>query len=66
MSDSERIKANEPRPVSEADKAETSVPPGSTAAREDEIDTETAGDGVAFFEGGDGREAARDDIERSG
>lgn len=66
MSDGERVKASEPRPVSDADKTEASSPPAAVAAREDDIDAETAGDGVAFFEGGDGREAARDDIERSG
>lgn len=66
MSDSERVKANEPEPVSDADKTETASPPDDVAARADEIEADTAGDGVAFFEGGDGREAARDDIERSG
>lgn len=66
MSDSERIKANEPQPVNDADKTEAALPPSAAASREDEIDADTAGDGIAFFEGGDGREAARDDIERSG
>lgn len=66
MPDSERVKASEPEPISEADKTETKLSPSDTAGRADEIDTDTAGDGVAFFEGGDGREAARDDIERSG
>lgn len=66
MSDSERVKADEPKPVSEADRTEAAPQPSTAAAREDDIDADTAGDGVAFFEGGDGREAARDDIERSG
>lgn len=66
MSDDERVKANEPQAVSDEDKIEEQASPAEDAARADEIDAETAGDGVAFFEGGDGREAARDDIERSG
>lgn len=40
--------------------------PRDAAAAEDRIDEASAGDGVAFFEGGDGREEARTDIERSG
>lgn len=66
MSDDERVKANEPQPVSDEERIEAPSTPSETAARADSIDEDTAGDGVAFFEGGDGREAARDDIERSG
>lgn len=65
----DRVRASEPRPVADADRGEASTrssDPAGAAAREDATDDETAGDGVAFFEGGDGREAARDDIERSG
>lgn len=65
----ERIKANEPQPVADADRSVEKTPPSDpaeAAARESAIDDDTAGDGVAFFEGGDGREAAREDIERSG
>lgn len=40
--------------------------PSEIAERGDAIDESSAGDGVAFFEGGDGRESARTDIERSG
>lgn len=64
----DRVKAAEPaanqrtpdRPSSPSDE------PAATSARADEIDESTAGDGVAFFEGGDGREEARGDIERNG
>ena len=40
--------------------------PRDDAQDENRIDEATAGDGVTFFEGGDGREDARTDIERSG
>ncbi len=63
MEDDERIKADEPKTVSDAERA---VTPSAAAERENVVDEATAGDGVTFFEGGDGREAARDDIERSG
>lgn len=65
----DRIKASEPQPIADADRGESKtspVSPADAATRADAIDDDTAGDGVAFFEGGDGREAARDDIERSG
>ncbi len=62
----DRVKANEPMPVADGERSIDKAPPAEGAAREDAIDEETTGDGVAFFEGGDGREAARDDIERSG
>lgn len=64
MSDNERIKAQEPKTVSDTDRTDTA--PAAAAEQENALDDDTAGDGVAFFEGGDGREAARDDIERSG
>ena len=38
--------------------------PAEANDRANAIDEETAGDGVAFFEGGDGREEARGDMER--
>lgn len=41
-------------------------PPAEANGRAEAIDEGTAGDGVAFFEGGDGREEARADIEREG
>lgn len=63
MSDNERVKAEEPTPVSDVDRI---IQPAEAAERANAIDEDTAGDGVTFFEGGDGREAARDDIERSG
>ena len=63
MDDNERVKADEPKAVSDAERPEA---PAAAAEGEIAIDDDTAGDGVAFFEGGDGREAARDDIERSG
>lgn len=67
----ERTKANEPTAITDAerviaDPAGKDATPDETATRENTLDEETAGDGVAFFEGGDGRESARDDIERSG
>lgn len=64
-----RVKANEPDAIADADRGIDKAPlqdPAQAAASEGAIDDDTAGDGVAFFEGGDGREAARDDIERSG
>ncbi len=64
MDDNERVKADEPKAVSDAERPEAS--PVTAAERENAVDDDTAGDGVAFFEGGDGREEARDDIERSG
>ena len=44
----------------------TVIPPAEANERADAIDESTAGDGVTFFEGGDGREEARADIERDG
>lgn len=44
----------------------TVIPPVEANDRADAIDESTAGDGVTFFEGGDGREEARADIERDG
>lgn len=41
-------------------------PPAEANDRAEAIDEGTAGDGVAFFEGGDSREEARGDIEREG
>ena len=41
-------------------------PPAEANDRAQAIDETTAGDGVTFFEGGDGREEARGDIEREG
>lgn len=42
--------------------------PESASERENVIDESTAGDGVAFFEGGEGQGSvsARGDVERSG
>lgn len=59
----ERVKAAEPMVVQSPVEAPT---PADAAARENAIDEATDGDGVTFFEGGDGREGAREDIERSG
>lgn len=66
MSDNERVKANEPHAVGDSERTEARATPSQAAEQANAIDEDTAGDGVAFFEGGDGREAARDDIERSG
>ena len=44
----------------------TVIPPAEANDRADAIDEATAGDGVTFFEGGDGREEAQGDIERNG
>lgn len=66
MSDKERVQANEPNPVSDQERSDAPTTPAQDAAAESAIDEDSAGDGVAFFEGGDGREEARDDIERSG
>lgn len=69
----DRVKADAPiaSPVgSDKDTREgtspSAVPSAAASALEDEIDDDTAGDGVAFFEGGDGREDARGDMERNG
>lgn len=66
----ERVKASEPERVTDVERVVTSgnpdEEPSAAATGADAIDETTAGDGVAFFEGGDGRESARDDIERSG
>lgn len=40
--------------------------PADANAQANAIDEGSAGDGVAFFEGGDGREEAQGDIERNG
>lgn len=40
--------------------------PEAASERANAIDENTAGDGVAFFEGGDGSESAHGDIERGG
>lgn len=64
-----RVKANEPQAIADTDREDAKpapLDPADAVARADAIDEDTAGDGVAFFEGGDGREAARDDIERTG
>lgn len=44
----------------------TVIPPVEANDRAEAIDESTAGDGVTFFEGGDGREEAQGDIERNG
>lgn len=64
----DRVKAGEPAPVASpaAGKAPADQGPEADNVRADAIDEDTAGDGVAFFEGGDGREDARGDIERNG
>lgn len=62
--DEDRVRANEPLPVEKPGIASQS--PAESSERADAIDAETAGDGVAFFEGGDGREGARADVEREG
>lgn len=64
--DRDRVKASEPIAGIPATGAKPDPDPQEVSERADVIDDTTAGDGVAFFEGGDGREAARDDIERSG
>lgn len=62
----ERVKADPPKVVqSPVEKPEPSDAEAINA-RANAIDEETAGDGVAFFEGGDGREEARGDMERGG
>ena len=66
MPDNERVIANEPHAVGDAERMDAPSTPAEAAAQANAIDDSTAGDGVTFFEGGDGREAARDDIERSG
>ena len=74
MSDT-RVTANEPTkdagsgstPDDGARPHGTVLPdPADSNARSNAIDDGTAGDGVAFFEGGDGREEARGDVEREG
>lgn len=57
----DRVQAQEPTPVKTPAEA-----PAAAAAQEDAIDSATAGDGVTFFERGDGREEAQGDIERNG
>lgn len=65
--DRERVKASEPLKASDLGEAGSpQLAPKGSSDRADAIDEDTAGDGVAFFEGGDGRESARDDIERTG
>lgn len=79
MSDQERsgrVSADEPvkqdgatgAPPAEGGRPHGTVapPPAEANERAEAIDEGTAGDGVAFFEGGDGREEARGDIERNG
>ncbi|CAA9499170.1 MAG: hypothetical protein AVDCRST_MAG91-952 [uncultured Sphingomonadaceae bacterium] len=77
MSDDDRsgrVSADEPVKQDGATKAAfpggrphgTVIPPAEANDRADAIDVSTAGDGVTFFEGGDGREEARGDIERDG
>ena len=63
-----RVQAAPPVPVAEASLA---VPPADESPRaaaeaENARDEGSAGDGVTFFEGGDGGERARADIERDG
>ena len=72
MSDT-RVTADEPDKAGDGAPAPGGRPhgtvlpdPADAAARSNAIDEGTAGDGVAFFEGGDGREEARGDIERNG
>lgn len=69
----ERVTANEPQAGAGGESAGTGQPhgtvapsPAEAAERENEVGDDTAGDGVAFFEGGDGREEARGDMERGG
>lgn len=62
------IKADEPKPTGapSVEKEPQATDPRAAGDRANAIDETTAGDGVTFFEGGDGRESARGDIERNG
>lgn len=68
-----RVRANEPVRTTSAGvgpkdsgTAHGQVSPAAANEEANATDEDNEGDGVAFFEGGDGREEARDDIERSG
>lgn len=66
--DKGRVKADEPARVTAPalDKKADASDPRAAVDQANAIDETTAGDGVTFFEGGDGRESARADIERNG
>lgn len=68
--DASRVQASEPvvveNPTIVPAGATDEVPPAAAGEQGNMIDETTAGDGVAFFEGGDGSESARSDIERTG
>lgn len=62
-----RVQAAPPVPVVDAAEAPPAAGgPRAAAEAENARDEAAAGDGVTFFEGGDGREGARADIERDG
>lgn len=68
--DASRVRASEPAVVESPAEAPAAtndgLPPATASEQSNSIDETTAGDGVAFFEGGDGSESARSDIERTG
>ena len=68
MDDGKRSSGDDPVRASEPAAGAGDSPLASAAAsdRENAIDEGSAGDGVAFFEGGAGAEAERRDIEREG
>lgn len=71
MGRDDRVKADEPIANLVGSDKDTREETGSgggaaSSARENEVDDAAADDGVAFFEGGDGREDARGDMERNG
>ena len=66
MGDDARVKANEPTKSDGEASSSSDARPHGTVLPAHAIDDGAAGDGVAFFEGGDGREEARGDIERNG